>query len=207
VAFLYPTYIITCIKTTEVIMGLPTTRAAAKAVGAKYYFTGKPCKHGHVAPRLLKGTCIECRKLEWQQQNERRKGLPKSEAAKAAGRRYYERNIELVKARALCRPVEAKREYRRRYDEANKEQRNLRNLLRKRRHRQATPKWLTPEHHEQIKQIYLQAQHMSKLMGQKYVVDHQIPLKGATVCGLHVPWNLEVMTHEANCKKHNKLPK
>jgi len=186
-------------------MSLPKTRTEAKALNAKYYFTGKPCKHGHLAPRLLKGTCMECRKVEWQTQNERRKSLPKSEAAKAAGRRYYERNVDLVKARANCRPAEMKRAYRKKYDENNKERRNLRNLLRKRRHRQATPKWLTEAHHELIKNIYLQARHMTQLTSKKYVVDHVIPLKGRKVCGLHVPWNLEIMTHEANCKKHNKL--
>ena len=33
---------------------LPKTRAEAKATGAKYYYTGEPCKHGHVAPRKTK---------------------------------------------------------------------------------------------------------------------------------------------------------
>ncbi len=40
---------------------LPTTRAAAKAEGAPYYFTGKPCKHGHVGVRWVSsGICKEC---------------------------------------------------------------------------------------------------------------------------------------------------
>jgi len=186
-------------------MGLPKTRAEAKAVGATHYFTGKPCKHGHIAPRLVKGTCIECRKIEWQVENERRKALPKSEASKEAGRRYYEKNKELVKARANCRPTSDKREYRKRYAEKNRDARNLDTLLRKRRHRQATPKWLTAEDHSRIKSIYLQAKHMTELTGEKYVVDHIVPLRGTNVSGLHVPWNLRVITHVANCKKHNKF--
>jgi len=186
-------------------MGLPTTRAEAKAIGASHYFTGKPCKHGHIAPRLVKGTCIECRKVEWQAQNERRKELPKSDAAKAAGRRYYQKNKELVKARANLQAVEDRREYRRRYDARNKDARNLRNLLRKRRHRVATPKWLTDTHRARIRDIYLQAKRMSELTGEKYVVDHIVPLKNGNVCGLHVPWNLRVITHTANCEKHNKF--
>ena len=186
-------------------MGLPTSRAEAKALNAKYYFTGKPCKQGHTAPRLLKGACVECRKEEWREQNTRRSALPKSTAAKQAGRRYYEKNAALVKARAQCRPEDQKRRYRKKYDAENKEQRNLRSLLRKRRHRSATPPWLTAEHRERIRQVYLQARHMTELTGEKYVVDHQVPLRGKSVCGLHVPWNLEIMTHSANCKKHNKL--
>jgi 5-methylcytosine-specific restriction endonuclease McrA len=37
------------------------TRAEAKAAGLKRYFTGKACKRGHVAERLLStGVCLEC---------------------------------------------------------------------------------------------------------------------------------------------------
>jgi group I intron endonuclease len=41
---------------------LPRTRQQAKEQGAKQYFTGLPCAHGHISPRLTKGTCIACRK-------------------------------------------------------------------------------------------------------------------------------------------------
>ena len=41
---------------------LPRTRQDAKATGAKEYFTGLPCTHGHISPRLTKGTCVACRK-------------------------------------------------------------------------------------------------------------------------------------------------
>lgn len=186
-------------------MHFPRTRAEAKATKSKFYFTGKPCKHGHLSPRLVKGTCMECQKLDWEKQNERRKNLPKSEAAKEAGRRYYQKNTELVKARAEARPAKQKREYKRRWDAKNQDRRNLQNALYKRRHRNATPKWLTQEHRNQIKHIYLQARVMTKLTGTRYVVDHIVPLRGKNVCGLHVPWNLEVMTHEANCRKSNTL--
>jgi hypothetical protein len=186
-------------------MELPSTRSEAKKSGSKLYFTGKPCKHGHVAPREVKGTCTECRKVEWTAANERRKALPKSEASKAAGRRYYEKNKDLVKARALSRPAEETREYKRKWQKKNQQQHNLGTALYKRRHRSATPPWLSEEHREQIKQIYLQARAMTELTGTKYVVDHVIPLRGKNVCGLHVPWNLEVMTNEANCRKSNTL--
>lgn len=35
-------------------------RADAKALGLKRYFTGKPCKHGHIAERFVSGPCVEC---------------------------------------------------------------------------------------------------------------------------------------------------
>lgn len=40
---------------------MESTRKAAKMAGEKHYFTGKPCKHGHIADRLTaNGQCFEC---------------------------------------------------------------------------------------------------------------------------------------------------
>jgi len=39
------------------------SRADALAKGLKQYFTGKPCKHGHIAIRLIGGPCIECHRI------------------------------------------------------------------------------------------------------------------------------------------------
>ena len=37
------------------------SRTEAKAKGLRFYFTGKPCKHGHVAERqVFNATCVEC---------------------------------------------------------------------------------------------------------------------------------------------------
>ncbi len=37
------------------------TREDAAAAGLTYYFTGKPCKHGHTAPRYVTtGACLGC---------------------------------------------------------------------------------------------------------------------------------------------------
>jgi group I intron endonuclease len=41
---------------------LPRTRQQAKDERAKEYFTGLPCTHGHISPRLTKGSCVACRK-------------------------------------------------------------------------------------------------------------------------------------------------
>lgn len=69
----------------------------------------------------------------------------------------------------------------------------------------ATPKWLTNEHKEQIKSFYEESSRLTKDTGVGYNVDHMIPINGKTVCGLHVPWNLRVITEEENFKKSNKL--
>ncbi len=40
--------------------GLPTTRQEAKKSGSTYYFTGDPCRNGHLSPRYMDGDCIQC---------------------------------------------------------------------------------------------------------------------------------------------------
>jgi 5-methylcytosine-specific restriction endonuclease McrA len=183
----------------------PKTRAEAKLTGASFYFTGEPCVRGHVALRKTKGSCVECMKEDWAVDNEKRKSNPKSEAAKAAGKRYYERNREAVIARAAARPTEEKRRARADYKDRNVDVVRADTSVRKRRHREATPKWLTPEQKQAMRQLYIQARKLTELTGERYVVDHIVPLRSHEVCGLHVPWNLRVITQEENLKKSNKL--
>lgn len=71
--------------------------------------------------------------------------------------------------------------------------------------KRATPKWLTEEHKQQIKVFYEESSRLTKDTGIKYNVDHIIPINGEAVCGLHVPWNLRVITETENFKKSNKL--
>ena len=186
-------------------MDYPKTRAEAKATGATHYFTGTPCTRGHIALRKTKGVCVECMKEDWAIDNAKRAEKPKSEAAKAAGKRYYERNKEAVKARAVARPDEEKKRHKDKYKAANPELYKALVSVRKRRHRAATPPWITKEQKLQIRQMYLEAQRLTKLSGERYVVDHIVPLINEAVCGLHVPWNLRIMTQEENLKKSNKL--
>lgn len=70
---------------------------------------------------------------------------------------------------------------------------------------QATPKWMTVEHKTDMKKLYLLSQKFEKLFGLKYHVDHIVPLNGEDVCGLHVPWNLQILESKLNLKKSNRL--
>ena len=68
---------------------------------------------------------------------------------------------------------------------------------------QRTPAWLTPEDFEAIEAIYRWAKIQELLTGVAHEVDHEIPLQGDLVSGLHVPGNLRVITASENRSKSN----
>jgi len=67
------------------------------------------------------------------------------------------------------------------------------------------PRWLTDEHWEQINAKYLEAKRLTEETGIVHHVDHEIPLRGKLVSGLHVPWNLQVLTRDENLRKANSF--
>ena len=190
-------------------MNYPKTRAEAKSTGATHYFTGIPCTRGHIALRKTKGSCVECLKIEWGENNQRRAGYftkyNKREDVKERKHEWYVAHRKQVIEAAATRPAEVLREYRNSWKKNNIVQVRADTKARRRKHRQATPSWLTRSQKSEIRQLYQIAITMTKTTGEQYVVDHIIPLRSDSVCGLHVPWNLRVMTQEENLKKSNKL--
>lgn len=77
--------------------------------------------------------------------------------------------------------------------------------LRRARKMKATPSWLTVEQKDAISAFYDHAHDCKVTSGQQYHVDHIVPLKGKNVCGLHVPWNLQVLPDDVNMKKNNQF--
>ncbi len=69
----------------------------------------------------------------------------------------------------------------------------------------ATPLWLTDIDWQNINKFYKDAQSLQLNTGKEYHVDHIVPLQGENVCGLHVPWNLQILLAKENLSKHNKL--
>ena len=67
----------------------------------------------------------------------------------------------------------------------------------------ATPNWLTEEQYKLIQEVYTHARECEMLTGDEYHVDHIVPLQGENICGLHVPWNLQVLPADLNLSKSN----
>lgn len=63
-------------------------RRNALIAGNKHYFTGIPCRNGHIAEYLTEsGTCMECRKIHMRAFRERKKsGKPKVERKRVVER-------------------------------------------------------------------------------------------------------------------------
>lgn len=93
---------------------LPASRAEAKAAGSLAYFTGRPCKNGHLTPRVThNGHCKGCKK-------ERDAGaaqvsiLPMAELieqnmAKYGGLNKYRNQPTVVEGERFASKAEAKR--------------------------------------------------------------------------------------------------
>lgn len=67
---------------------------------------------------------------------------------------------------------------------------------------QATPKWVN---YKAIESIYVECANTTKSTGIPHHVDHIVPLRGKTVCGLHVEYNLRIITATENMEKGNTL--
>ena len=192
-------------------------RCVAKEKSLKRYFTGKPCKYGHVSERrFTNGHCIQCEpdcrnnaeerkvfSLTWQRTRKSEDGIKAAKAAKrsyertyyamnsakkiASTKAYRERNPELARSRVLaCTKAkpEVARERCRRY--------------------QAKKRSVRWADHEAISMIYRTAEVAKEIWGD-VEVDHILPINGKTVSGLHVPSNLQIVTAQANRRKHNLL--
>lgn len=201
------------------------TKAEATQAGLARYFTGKPCRHGHLAERYTKkSTCVMCALARAEAQRKKNAEATKKyqaqyriqnkTALRAAGRERWANDKDQINAARRNQTAEEK-EVRaarsRRYYHANKDQVNVRvrslrpkyrardNALsntKKARKINATPAWADMT---AIKAIYERAAELGAH------VDHIIPLRSKLVCGLHVETNLRPLSAVDNMKKHNSF--
>lgn len=98
-------------------------------------------------------------------------------------------------------------EYRKKYVEKNRDKINFLASKYRSKVKKAVPKWLTEKMKIDMEVKYLIATTCTKASKGRvvYHVDHIVPLQGKNVCGLHVPWNLQILTAKDNITKNNKL--
>lgn len=151
--------------------------------GDTLYFTGKACKHGHVAKRRASnGCCVDC---EAAKRN--------TEERKKYHQAYVDRNRETVRKTAS------------RYIENNRGKVNARTAARHATKMQRQPKWLTKQEKLHMRCLYQVSAMRNRESDIKWHVDHIVPMQGENVCGLHVPWNLRVIPAEDNIRKSNRF--
>ena len=179
----------------------------AVANGLPRYFTGVPCKHGHISERRVSGRCcVVCASdtaLKWAKNNpERSKEIianwnaaNKEREAKRA-RVWRKNNPETYKRMV--------KEWRQKNAVTYKAYMTLQAVKRNTAKLNRTPSWLNPGQLFEIESIYNYCSSLRRL-GLNYHVDHVVPLQGETVSGLHVPWNLQVIPGAENLSKSNKL--
>lgn len=153
-------------------------------------------------------TCRRCRQLqnyEWDKANRDTKNASDRKWRKANPEKLWaKRNPEENKKRMVV----ASKEWRIRNPEYHHEH-YLNNKTvyvaarAKRRAAQAnaTPKWLTAIDKAKIQEMYDVSVARETQTGVKHHVDHMIPIMGKKVCGMHVPWNLQVITATENLSK------
>lgn len=211
---------------------LPRSKKEAQEIGSDFYFTGRLCKNGHYDKRRTNGgTCITCQKeyvrryhkgkaeaikeykkryaREYRKKNaeairEQRKGYRKenAEAIRERMNKYREKNAESLKEyikEYRKENAEAIREQVREYRKENPHKDRAKNAKRRAAKLQRT----FSGYDNAIQGIYTECQRVSEETGIEHHVDHIIPLQGTTVSGLHVPWNLQIITAEENLAKSN----
>ena len=206
------------------------TRQEAVQQGLSRYFTGKPCKHGHIAERMRSnGRCIVCLKSAskiWKKANvDKSRAYGKKHYSKnkeqinARNKKYWDRNKDRLNAahRAwVQKNKERKRQMDKEYAAKNRDKINAssrayyaRNKVecrercarRGRMQKLSTPKWAN---FSAILLKYKERETMSLVTGLVHHVDHIIPLQGENVCGLHIAENLRVILARDNLAKSNK---
>lgn len=143
-------------------------------------------------------TCKACsykRNREWVAANPERN----REMKRASKKRVY--TIEKRRREYTQGDVARKAAVKKTWNDAHKIERRISAAIRKRHVRRATPSWISEEEKRVVRRFYKAAKLLSQYSEENYHVDHVIPLRGKLVCGLHVPWNLQILEAKTNQQK------
>jgi 5-methylcytosine-specific restriction endonuclease McrA len=159
--------------------------------------------------------CKDCQKTYREANKEKFKAYSKvyyeeyRDKIKAYSKTYREANKEKIKAKVKAYREANKEKFKalnKAYKQTNPGKVNALNMKRYAQKLQATPPWLTKKHLSEIQKWYKLAKDLQHLSEEPLEVDHIVPLQGKNVCGLHVPWNLQILPKSENISKGNKFP-
>jgi hypothetical protein len=126
------------------------------------------------------------------------------EKVKELGKAWAERNPDKVKASSVKANAawhERNPEYLKNHYKANKARYVAARARRRAAQKAATPTWLTAIDKAMIQEMYDVSAARFAQTGIKHHVDHIVPINGKEVSGMHVPWNLQVITAQENLSK------
>lgn len=159
------------------------SRTDAKAQGLTRYYTGKPCKYGHVVQRhVTSGTCCECQHLYLQKHR-------LTEQGKTAHRINQQRYQKTEKGRMCDLKKYAKNPHR-----------SIAAIISSKYPAAVFP--LTASAQKRIASLYRLAYALRQRTGHGWDVDHCYPLARG---GVHHPDNLMVLPASLNRKKHKRF--
>lgn len=207
-----------------------TSRKQAIAAGAKHFYTGRPCKNGHLDLRFTSdGKCVSCNRekvrsyyakhpeLKREVNDRLRSKDPErfAELARERNRRYVNSMDECRRQRKnaklrewrYCRTdsmIQRDREKRSQYIKNRSDLFAFYASSRNKMRRMATPAWISDKQKAEIASLYRKSKEMSAATGIPHNVDHIVPITSDIVCGLHVPWNMRVITRRENISKLNR---
>jgi glutaredoxin len=174
----------------------------------KYESQCKACKRAHDAAR----SALPEEKLKRSAYLKKLRSSPEYKAKEAAYKYVYDRipeNKEAKKIKQRIRrtnPQVIQQERLRGsvYAKENPEKFVMKTMKRKAAKLQRTPKWLNDGQLFEMESIYKYCAAL-RSVGLDYEVDHIVPMQGKTVSGLHVPWNLQILTASENASKGNRI--
>jgi 5-methylcytosine-specific restriction endonuclease McrA len=173
------------------------TRAEAKALGLTRYATGKSCKRGHIAERLVSDkTCIECDK----ERNRRRRRTPAWKKANAEKGRQYSRQW---RARNPEKNLEQVREWKAKNPDRVRALNQIYKRTRRAKKIEAGGKFSLEDIAEILKQQNGRCAYCRCKLGKKFECDHIMPL---VLGGSNDRRNIQAVCRSCNRRKRSMHP-
>lgn len=208
------------------------SRQDAKTAGLKRFYTGQPCRFGHVAERSVANRgCLVCRgekaRLFSKNNREKCEARRRAYSAKNPGKlsaqkqAWSEKNREKLRAaknawNAKPEAKAAQKARSRKHHESNRDKTNAAHAAWAARNKGKVAALAAKYRSDKLNQtppwadleaidaVYIEAGALRK-QGYPATVDHVIPLRGEAVSGLHVASNLQIIHDLDNKRKSNRF--